>query len=201
MKNIMLFVFIAIAVTAILAAVYLFSEPRKLAQIESKQQNIVQGMLAGQDVARTEYFELLAPQYLHLGDTQQAQRVYDKHNNISAVILTALTDRAYAGRIGLLVAINTNCSIASVEVLQSQETPGLGDQYKQSDGAWLKNFSGKDLDNSDWRMTKQGGDFDAWTGATVTPKAIVESLERVLQLCEAHHNALFSELEIVYLEQ
>jgi electron transport complex protein RnfG len=201
MKNIIVFIILTMIAATLLAGLYLFSEPRKQGQIQLKQEAIVQRLLQSHEASRIQEFELLAPRYLHMGDVQTAQRVYGDDNTAKTVILTVLTEHAYAGRVALLAALNSNCSIESVEVVQSKETPGLGDQYKKNDSAWLRNFQGKSLDTNKWSLKSQGGDFDAWTGATVTPKAIVAALGCVLELCEAHQAALFSDREIVYLEQ
>ncbi len=199
MKHTILFVVFAIVLVAALAVGHFITEPLVEQQLSQKQRDLAHRMLSGQTITTIQDIELLAPRYLHMNDTQIAQRAYLNETPI-AVIFTALTDYAYAGQIALLIALKSDCSIAGVEVLHSKETPGLGDQYKKNNYAWLKNFEGKNIDNAHWQLKKYGGDFDAWTGATITPKAIVESLERTLAMCNAYSADLFSTHEVVYIE-
>ena len=84
----------------------------------------------------------------------------------------------YNGNIELLIAINVDGSVSGVRTLLHKETPGLGDKIELRKGPWIKTFSGKKvLDDNDnrWAVVKDGGMFDQFTGATITPRAVVKN--------------------------
>ena len=58
---------------------------------------------------------------------------------------------------------------------------------------WIKSFNGKSLTNLDekgWRVKKDGGQFDAFTGATITPRAVVDAVHKALLYFEQHKSEL-----------
>lgn len=105
------------------------------------------------------------------------------------LLIEAETRDGYAGPIRFLVALEPGGQIAAVRVLQHKETPGLGDYIDAARSRWIEQFAGKSLSSpagEGWRVRKDGGQFDAVAGATVTPRAIVSAVHRVL-LQQAHH--------------
>lgn len=100
-----------------------------------------------------------------------------------AVVLPVIAPDGYGGQIQLLVAINADGSISGVRTLQHQETPGLGDAIEANKSDWIFAFNGHSLDNLDeneWRVQRDGGSFDQFTGATITPRAVVGAVHRSL---------------------
>jgi hypothetical protein len=86
---------------------------------------------------------------------------------------------------GLITSDATAGEVQRVEVLEHHETPGLGDKIDRNKGNWLDSFTHKHLQNeadSSWAVKKDGGQFDSFTGATITPRAIVKQLKNVLLL-------------------
>lgn len=95
----------------------------------------------------------------------------------------------YSGDIQLLLAINADGSLSGVRVLSHTETPGLGDLIEVAKSDWIKQFSGLSLGKppiSAWKVSKDGGQFDAFTGATITPRAVIKGIVESLQLFETH---------------
>ncbi len=87
----------------------------------------------------------------------------------------------YAGRIRLLVGITPTGTILGVRVLEHQETPGLGDKIETRISDWILSFSQQQLrsDNlADWAVKKDGGKFDQFAGATITPRAVVNQVKQ-----------------------
>lgn len=79
------------------------------------------------------------------------------------------------------MGIEPNGNILGVRVLQHQETPGLGDKIETRVSNWILNFTNKlfSLENeSDWSVKKDGGQFDQFTGATITPRAVVSNVRQ-----------------------
>jgi electron transport complex protein RnfG len=105
-------------------------------------------------------------------------------NGSSAVILPVVTRQGYNGKIHLLIGIDEHQRISGVRVTQHQETPGLGDDIERSRSDWITRFNGLRLDSlppEGWAVAKDGGHFDAFTGATITPRAVVNAVHKALQ--------------------
>ncbi|MBJ7220849.1 MULTISPECIES: electron transport complex subunit RsxG [unclassified Brenneria] len=102
-------------------------------------------------------------------------------------------ERGYSGVISLLIGINADGELTGVRTISHTETPGLGDKIELSHGDWILGFNGKSLQNTteqQWRVKKDGGEFDAFTGATITPRAVVKSVHQTLLLFQRHRAAL-----------
>lgn len=113
----------------------------------------------------------------------------------SAVILEATAPDGYSGDIKLLVAVRADGSIAGVRVVAHKETPGLGDYIDIAHGNWIKNFDGQSLAKTAddaWKVKKDGGSFDYMAGATITPRAVVKAVYKVLKYFEGHRDELFA---------
>ncbi|MFQ5509174.1 MAG: RnfABCDGE type electron transport complex subunit G [Leptospirillia bacterium] len=101
------------------------------------------------------------------------------------VVGTALQVTApdgYSGNIGVMVGVDNNGSILGVRILSHAETPGLGDKMV-TDSTWLPAFRGRNLANTEWAVKKDGGDIDQFTGATITPRAVVGAVKQGLEVC------------------
>jgi Na+-translocating ferredoxin:NAD+ oxidoreductase subunit G len=107
----------------------------------------------------------------------------------SAIVLEATAPDGYSGDIRLLIAIKVNGEIAGVRVLEHKETPGLGDYIDIAHSAWIKNFDTQSLSkiNDDgWQVKKDGGVFEYTSGATITPRAVVKAIHKVLAYYQQH---------------
>jgi electron transport complex protein RnfG len=104
-----------------------------------------------------------------------------------AAIIPAVTPDGYSGAISMIIGINFNGSIAGVRVVEHRETPGLGDKVDLKKSDWILSFNGKSLVNpqvSGWKVKKEGGDYDQFTGATITPRAVISQVLKTLQYFE-----------------
>jgi len=111
-----------------------------------------------------------------------------------AVILKFAAPNGYNGAIGLLAGINADGSIAGVRVTSHKETPGLGDAIERDKSDWVLGFNGKSLGKpppDQWAVRRDGGAFDQFTGATITPRAVVAAVRRALAFYEGHRDMLF----------
>jgi electron transport complex protein RnfG len=86
----------------------------------------------------------------------------------------------YSGSISMLVGVNlVDLSLRGVRIISHKETPGLGDKIETTKDDWIFNFTGKSLSNpsvEQWKVQKDGGAFDQFTGATITPRAVVNAV-------------------------
>jgi electron transport complex protein RnfG len=111
-----------------------------------------------------------------------------------AVILKFDAVKGYNGDITLLAGINRDGSLRGVRVLAHRETPGLGDWIEARKSDWIKGFAGRSLTDppvSRWAVERDGGEFDQFTGATITPRAIVEAVRQALEYYASERDALF----------
>ncbi len=121
-----------------------------------------------------------------------------KGNTPIAAVFTSIAPNGYNGKIKLLVGIYFDGSLAGVRVIQQKETPGLGDKIDLKKSDWILGFKGLSLQNpteSRWKVKKDGGDFDQFTGATITPRAVVAAVKNALVYFEQHRDELFEETE------
>jgi len=112
-----------------------------------------------------------------------------------AIAFMPVAPDAYAGAIRLLVGIRYDGSLLGVRVLDHHETPGLGDKIELKYSDWVLGFTGRSLDNPDsagWRVKRDGGIFDQFTGATITPRAVVKAVYKSLQFYRDHRDTLFA---------
>jgi electron transport complex protein RnfG len=115
-----------------------------------------------------------------------------------ASIFTVTAPDGYSGRIKILVGINADSSLAGVRVIEHKETPGLGDKVDEQRTDWILQFKGLSLTQPDsalWKVKKDGGEFDQFTGATITPRAVVKAIKKSLLYFEQHRDTLFAKRE------
>ncbi|MFN2381041.1 MAG: RnfABCDGE type electron transport complex subunit G [Guyparkeria sp.] len=113
---------------------------------------------------------------------------------VVAVAIPVVTHRGYSGDIRLLVGVRADGELTGVRVLVQNETPGLGDKIKADKTNWIHAFTGRQLGDppaDDWAVKKDGGVFDQFTGATVSPRAVVEAVRNALEYVDRHHRLLF----------
>ena len=119
-----------------------------------------------------------------------------RDGRVEAVIVPAIAPDGYSGAIRMIVGVQRDGQIAGVRVLTHNETPGLGDKVDLKKSDWILGFRGRSLGNpsvEDWRVKKDGGAFDQFTGATITPRAVVNQVRRVLEFVDQHHAVLFEQ--------
>jgi electron transport complex protein RnfG len=113
-----------------------------------------------------------------------------------AVILNPVVPSGYSGPIKLLVSVLSDGTLGGVRVLSHQETPGLGDRIEESKSDWIDGFVGKSLGNppeDKWKVKRDGGEFDQFTGATITPRAIVKAVKDALLFVQQQGDGLYDQ--------
>jgi electron transport complex protein RnfG len=83
----------------------------------------------------------------------------------------------------------------AARVVKHKETPGLGDFIDLARSNWIERFRGASLQAppaARWQVTKDGGEFDQYTGATVTSRAMVGAVARALALFERHRDEMLA---------
>jgi len=123
-----------------------------------------------------------------------AYRARNSGKNV-AVVLTSVAPSGYNGPIHMLVGINESGRLAGVRVVKHRETPGLGDAVSITHSNWILGFDNKSLSNPDekyWKVKRDGGHFDQFTGATITPRAVVKAIHNALLYFKKNQELLFN---------
>ncbi len=102
-----------------------------------------------------------------------------KNNELVGTAFKMIAPEGYSGNIEIMIGVKPDQSINAIEILTHAETPGLGSKIAE---VWFKEmFQGKSLENADWRVKKDGGEFDQISGATISPRAVVGALKAGLE--------------------
>jgi electron transport complex protein RnfG len=127
-------------------------------------------------------------------DDKEPIKVYRAHldGRISAVAYE-VSAIGYAGPVTSIMGVDADGNVLGVRVISHAETPGLGDKIEISRSNWITSFNQHSLKNTtpaQWHVKKDGGEFDQFTGATITPRAVVKSVYEGLQTFERNRNEL-----------
>ncbi len=112
---------------------------------------------------------------------------------VAALMIVTAPD-GYNGDIRILVGIDDEGMLLGARILAHKETPGLGDPISLDRSDWILGFSNKSLQNPDtaaWAVKKDGGVFDQFTGATISPRAVVKTVRDSLLFFDANKAMLF----------
>ncbi len=192
----------ALVGTAIVAVVFTGTE-EPIANAEREHMlrslhSVIKPELHDNDIF-TDYIEVHSKDYL--GTDKPVPVFRARKNGLPvALAITTVTQEGYVGPIKLLVGIDTKGIVTGVRVLTHRETPGLGDAINEKRSDWIFGFDGHSLMNpevKDWRVRRDGGFFDQFTGATITPRAVVKAVRDTLIFFEKNKEQLFTKKSII----
>ena len=135
------------------------------------------------------------PELLGMTEAVTAYRARFQGRTV-AVVLEPVAPDGYSGAIRLLIAVAPDGTVLGVRTVSHHETPGLGDFIDAGQSDWMQRFAGKSLGTpaaARWRVRKDGGDFDQYTGATITSRAVVGAVGRTLGFFERHRDELLGD--------
>ncbi|MBB1331059.1 electron transport complex subunit RsxG [Pseudoalteromonas sp. SR43-7] len=118
-----------------------------------------------------------------------------KNNKPVAVVIRHVTPNGYSGDINLLTAVLTDGTIAGVRTTKHEETPGLGDKVEVKKSLWITTFKSLTVEGEEdarWAVKKDGGQFDQFTGATITPRAVVGSVKNAVLFAQTNFDDIFA---------
>lgn len=190
-KNALILAIVALICVAILGIVNQLTQPRIQEQLILSRMAILQEVLPEQaDVRQLLNDCVLITDSTALGrSTAQAIYRWREQEQLKAFIVNTTAPDGYSGNIDLLVALTPSGEILGSRVLQHQETPGLGDKIESRRNNWIYAFSGQMATSEDakrWAVKKDGGDFDQFTGATITPRAVINAIYRTALFVQQH---------------
>jgi electron transport complex protein RnfG len=190
-------VFFAVLATAVLASTFFLTRDEIKKSEDAEKMKLINQLvpvaLYDNDIIK-DTLAIPADELLGTEDTTLAYRARLKGED-SAVVLESVAPDGYSGRIWLILAVRANGELAGVRVVTHKETPGLGDYIELPKSPWIKDFDGKSralYKDADWKVKKDGGQFDYMAGATITPRAIVKAVNKALIYFEQNRDKLFA---------
>ena len=131
------------------------------------------------------------------GDDEKGTLIYlaRKDQQVVAVAYEQI-GYGYAGEITIIMGVSRDGEVLGVRVLSHSETPGLGDRIEAQKSDWILGFNGLSLQNpteSGWQVKKDGGQFDQFTGATITPRAVVKMVKQGLKFFAEHQEFILKQ--------
>ena len=166
----------------------------ELAWIQQRLDALVPADLHDNDML-ADRIQMTAPDLLGIREPVTIYRARRNGKPVAAAIHTFAPD-GYRGPIELLIAVRKDGTLIGVQVVRHKETPGLGDAFENRNADWLPKFRGLSLTNPPqqrWTVRKDHGDFDEFTGATITPRAVVGAVQRALQFFSMNRDTLARE--------
>lgn len=130
-----------------------------------------------------------------IGNAETTVYLAKKQGELNAVSFKFVAPDGYAGPIYLIMGLDKNGEILGVRVISHTETPGLGDKIEIKKSPWMLSFNGKSLKNvssEEFNVKKDGGIFDQFAGATITPRKVVQAIKRGLEFFTAHKDAILN---------
>ncbi|MGY6276512.1 electron transport complex subunit RsxG [Methylomonas sp. MgM2] len=131
-----------------------------------------------------------------IGAAETTVYLAKKQGEVTAASFKLIAPDGYSGPISLVMGIDKNGQILGVRIIAHTETPGLGDKIELTKSEWVLGFNGKSLDNlspAQWAVKKDGGVFDQFAGATITPRKTVQAIKRGLEFFKAHRSELLGQ--------
>jgi electron transport complex protein RnfG len=198
-KNAFILAVFAIASTALVSIVHQLTKNK----IESEVQRVVNQRL--NKLVDSNLYDnspindcILIKDYSKKNQTSIHKVHLMKKNNLPmAMVFTSTAHDGYSGNIDLLIALSNDNRLLGIEILSHRETPGLGDKIESNKSNWLQQFKSislADMNEKNWRVKKDGVDFDTLTGATITPRAIINATYDTSRYFSGHKQELFNKV-------
>lgn len=188
-----LFAMSCVGLVALLAG--LTEEPIRASKQHARELSLAAVMPLTLYSSMVSYDDTSAPASDHIALVPDSEILLAKiDEETTGIILSVVTSRGYSGDIELMIGINSALSITGVRVTAHRETPGLGDKIDRRKSVWIESFQNRGLNDTPptiWAVTKEGGDFDQFTGATITPRAVVQSVHGTLLYVQEHYELFF----------
>ena len=126
-------------------------------------------------------------------DMTRTYYIARKGDEVIGVLFESSSAAGYGGTITVIVGVTPEGEVTGVVVLSHAETPGLGTKITIPE--WLAKFTGRTLENTKWAVTKDGGDIDYTSGATISPRAVVAAVKEGLDAFSQHRDEILSKAQ------
>ena len=131
--------------------------------------------------------------YLGTESAVSVFRARQEQNPVGLVLMPVVA-KGYNGRIELAIGISYQGEITGVRVNAHRETEGLGDGIHQEKSDWILGFTDRSLANTAidaWAVQSDGGDFDQLSGATISPRGVINAVKNALDYYEINKQSLY----------
>lgn len=171
---------IALLCTAVSTGVYLLTKGRIDAVTAEQQRQLLL------EVVPQSHFDndlLASCKEVKIPEAPFLNKIYmaKKGADLTAYAIQATAPDGYSGNIVLLMGIQPDGTVLGVRTLAHKETPGLGDKIETRISDWIYSFTNRKFsfeNEGEWAVKKDGGQFDQFTGATITPRAVVNNVRQ-----------------------
>ena len=99
-------------------------------------------------------------------------------DSVAGAAFQVVAPDGYSGNIYIMMGVLPDGTLGGIEILSHAETPGLGALIVED--SWKGQFKGRSLENTNFKVKKDGGDIDQLTGATISPRAVTGAVEKGL---------------------
>ncbi|QSX31628.1 electron transport complex subunit RsxG [Shewanella cyperi] len=196
LKNGLLLALFALICTALVAVVNSQTKDKIRAQEQLQLQKILHQIVPDEihDNELSEHCTLVHdPAVFGTDDALPAYLATRDGKPVALAIETQAPD-GYNGAIRLIIGVDMQGKVLGIRTLSHQETPGLGDKIELTKSPWVLAFTGKPYsqeEDENWQVKKDGGEFDQFTGATITPRAYLKATRTTLAWLETNRESLF----------
>lgn len=184
----------ALLVTTLLAITHSATKGRIAAnELAQRERTIFEVLPQGWQKQDTQ--DATVPVFDQTDGTERVTRVVRHKSGTAAVIISTSASNGYSGSIDLLISILEDGTLSGVRVVRHSETPGLGDTIEIQRSDWIKGFNGRSFsasNESQWDVHKYNGEFDQFTGATITPRAVVHEVANTLRFFNTAKDQIFN---------
>lgn len=191
---------LAAVCTGLVAITHGITAPRIAANEQAYLEQSLQPVLEGieYDGALSESTIVIPlPHELPGNEPVTVYRVFADNAPVAALFIVKAMN-GFSGPIRLLIGVDAHGSVTGVRVLQHRETPGLGDAIEASKSDWILQFAGRSLGDppaAEWAIERDGGVYDQLTGASITPRAVIDAIKETLVYYADHRDAVFAPAE------
>ena len=105
-----------------------------------------------------------------------------KDGKVVGYAIETATKSGFSGLVKMMVGFDTKGTILNVNVLEQNETPGLGAKMTEEGNPLLASIQGKVASKLNLTVKKDGGDVDALTAATISSRAYAEAVARAYEV-------------------
>lgn len=191
--------------TTLMAVTYQATKPAIDASAEAEKMKLVGEVLPDtlyDNALLTDYVDVAPRAELGLAAQDDPVRLFRarKAGAPAALVFESVAPDGYGGRIRLILAVGADNRVIGVRVVSHKETPGLGDYIdpkkdRNKASPWIRQFDATGFDRvaaAEWKVKKDGGQFDARAGATISARAVTNAVGRALQFAADHRDKLYA---------
>ncbi|OCH33411.1 electron transport complex subunit RsxG [Aliivibrio fischeri] len=196
-KSSLVLALFAIAATALVTITYALTKDQIAYQQQQQLLSVLNQVIPKEQHDNELYKACILVKNNDALGSKQAMPIYlaSLNGKHSGAAIEAIAPDGYSGNIKIIVGVDSDAIVTGVRVLSHQETPGLGDKIDIRITRWVDAFLGKTVESSEdknWAVQKDGGQFDQFTGATITPRAVVKAVKRAVWFYKTHQEELLT---------